>query len=338
MPSATSTRLLQLLGHLQSQPVWGGAELAERLGVTGRTLRNDVERLREIGYPVDATRGPGGGYRLGREGRLPPLLLSDDEAVAVAVSLTSLGAVAGLADAGQTAMAKLQRTLPDRLRRRVDAVSSSTDVGPADTATNVKTPAIDPEVLSRLAAAITAREGVRFAYEGTGDGIVTADPHRLVSWQGRWYLVARTRPNGKLAVYRTDWIALRSSGASRFRPQPLEDGDYASFVVREIASTGWNVHARVFVDAPADVVLARINPAVGVVEPVDDEHCILVTGADSYETVAVWIGMLGIDFRVTEPPELVQHLQTLAERYGRATAPRRERPPDRGSKGSSREA
>ncbi len=335
MPAATATRLLQLLGHLQSQPVWGGAELAERLGVTGRTLRNDVERLRAIGYPVDATRGPGGGYRLGREGRLPPLLLADDEAVAVAVSLTSLDAVPGLADAGQMALAKLQRTLPDHLRRRVDALASSTDVGPADTGTNVAQPTVDPVVLSRLAAAIAAREGVRFDYRG-GDAagaaapdrddhrsarkaIVTADPHRLVSWQGRWYLVARTRPSGALAVYRTDWMELRSSGASRFRPEPLADGDYASFVVREVASTGWNVHARVLVDAPADAVLERINPAVGVVEPIDDGHSILVTGADSYETVAVWIGMLGLDFHVSGPPELVEHLRVLAQRYGQAT-------------------
>ena len=319
MPAATSTRLLQLLGHLQSQPVWGGGELAERLGVTGRTLRNDIDRLREIGYPVDATRGPGGGYRLGREGRLPPLLLSEDEAVAVAVSLTSLDAVPGLADAGQTALAKLQRTLPDHLRRRVDAVASSTDVGPADTATNVPQPAVDPEVLSRLAAAITAREGVRFAYEDDDRVVITVDPHRLVSWQGRWYLVARTRPDGELSVYRTDWMTLRSSGASRFRAQPLEDGDYASFVVREVASTGWKVHARVLVDAPAGEVLDRINPAVGVVEPIDDDHSILVTGADSYETVAVWIGMLGLDFHVSEPHELVEHLRTLAKRYARAT-------------------
>ncbi|MBO9534692.1 MAG: WYL domain-containing protein [Solirubrobacteraceae bacterium] len=318
MSNATSTRLLELLGHLQSQPVWSGAELAERLGVTGRTLRNDVDRLRAIGYPVDATRGPGGGYRLGREGRLPPLLLSDDEAVAVAVSLTSLDAVPGLADAGQTALSKLQRTLPDHLRRRVDAVASSTDVGPADTGSNVEQPRVDPEVLSRLAAAIGAREGVRFSYDGD-DGVVTADPHRLVSWQGRWYLVARRRPGGELAVFRTDWMALRSSGASRFRPEPLEDGDYASFVVREVASTGWKVHARVLVDAPADEVLARINPAVGVVEPIDDHHSMLVTGADSYEVVAVWIGMLGLDFHVSEPPALVEHLRALAERYVSAT-------------------
>lgn len=319
MPTATSSRLLQLLGHLQSQPVWSGTELAERLGVTGRTLRNDIDRLRDIGYPVDATRGPGGGYRLGREGRMPPLLLSDDEAVAVSVSLTSLGDVPGLADAGQTALSKLQRTLPDRLRRRVDALASSTDVGPSDTATNVATPAVDPEILSRLAAAIAAREGVRFAYDRDGQTVVTVDPYRLVSWQGRWYLVGRTRPDGELGVFRTDWIALRSSGASRFRPQPLEDGDYASFVVRTVASTGWKVHARVVVDAPASEVLERINPAVGVVEPIDDDHSILVTGADSHEMIAVWIGMLGLDFHVSEPPELVRHLRVLAQRYRRAT-------------------
>lgn len=335
MPATTASRLLELLGHLQSRPVWTGAELAERLGVTGRTLRNDIERLRAIGYPVDAVRGPGGGYRLGRDGRMPPLLLSDDEAVAVAVSLTALDAVPGLAEAGTSALTKLEQTLPEHLRRRVNAVHSSTDVGPRDTATNVPEPPVDPETLSRLAAAIGAREGVRFRYAADGgrgstsdggahsDGsgkVITADPYRLVSWQTRWYLVARTRPGQEWDVYRADWMELRSSGATRFRPDPLASGDYADFVVRTVASTGWKVHASIHVDAPAEEVLARINPAVGVVETIDAEHSVLLTGADSLEMVAVWIGMLGLDFHVAEPPELVEHLQVLARRYHRATA------------------
>jgi predicted DNA-binding transcriptional regulator YafY len=318
MALRTATRLLELLGHLQSQPVWTGSELAKRLGVTTRTLRNDIERLREIGYPVDAVRGPGGGYRLGRDGRMPPLLLSDDEAVAVAVSLTTLDAVPGLAEAGKSALGKLEQTLPEHLRRRVSAVRSSTDVGPRDTGTNVPEPPVDPETLSRLAAAINAREGVRFRYAGA-DPVVTADPYRLVSWHTRWYLVARTRPDGSWSVYRADWIALRSSGASRFRADPLASGEYADFVVRTVASTGWKVHARIHVDAPAEQVLDRINPAVGVVETVDADHSVLLTGADSLETVAVWIGMLGLDFHVTEPPELIAHLQQLARRYQQAT-------------------
>lgn len=316
----TATRLLELLGLLQSRPVWTGGELANRLGVTGRTLRNDIERLRTIGYPVDAVRGPGGGYRLGRHGRMPPLLLTDDEAVAVAVGLTLLDAVPGLAEAGASARGKLEQTLPERLGRRVAAVRSSTDVGPRDTASNVPEPPVDPETLSRLAAAVGAREGVRFRYAGA-DPMVTADPYRLVSWQTRWYLVARTRPDGAWAVFRADWMALAAAGAARFRPDPLPSGAYAEFVVRTVASTGWKVHARIDVDAPAEEVIARINPAVGVVEPVDDARSVLVTGADSLEMVAVWIGMLGLDFHVAEPPELVAHLRRLAERYARATPP-----------------
>jgi len=310
----TSSRLLMLLGYLQSQPVWSGADLVGLLGVTDRTLRKDIERLRALGYPVDATPGPGGGYRLGRHGRLPPLLLSDDEAVAVAIGLGNAGSAPGLADASASAMAKLERTLPDRLQRRVRAVDASTEVGPANTTTNEPEAPVDPDLLAQLAAAVSGREGVRFDYDGS-ERPVTADPYRLVSWQQRWYLVAREHPGREWRAFRVDWMRLRFPGAPRFAPEPLEGGDYAAFVLRDVASTGWTFHARVLVDAPAQEVLARINPAVGVVETVDDDHCVLVTGADSVETVAVWIGMLGIDFHVSEPPELVEHLRVLARRY-----------------------
>jgi predicted DNA-binding transcriptional regulator YafY len=310
----TSTRLLTLLGYLQSRPVWTGEELVGRLGVTDRTLRKDIGRLRSLGYPVDATRGPGGGYRLGTHGRLPPLLLADDEAVAVAVALGTVRAVPGLADAGAAALAKLERTLPDRLRRRVAAVHNSMEVGPANTRTNVPEPAVDADLLAQVASAITAREGLRFSY-GNAHEPVTADPYRLVSWQQRWYLVARAHPGLEWSVFRVDWMRLRFPGGARFRPRPLEGGDYASYVLREVASTGWKVHARILVDAPAEEVLSRINPTVGVVETVDDAHSVLVTGADSLEIVAVWIGMLGLDFHVAEPPELVDHLSALARRY-----------------------
>ncbi|WP_121248159.1 helix-turn-helix transcriptional regulator [Solirubrobacter pauli] len=317
VPQSTSSRLLQLLNYLQSQPVWSGPDLVTLLGVTDRTLRKDIERLRALGYPVDATRGPGGGYRLGRHGQLPPLLLSDDEAVAVAIGLGNARTAPGLADASASAMAKLERTLPDRLQRRVRAIDASTEVGPANTTTNEPEAPVDPDLLAQLAAAISGREGVRFTYDG-GDRPVTADPYRLVSWQHRWYLVARRHPEREWRVFRADRMRLRFPGAARFTPEPLRQGDYASFVLREVASTGWTFHARVLIDAPAEAVLERINPAVGVVETVDDHHSVLVTGADSVETVAVWIGMLGIDFHVTEPPELVEHLRVLAGRYQRS--------------------
>jgi predicted DNA-binding transcriptional regulator YafY len=314
VPQSTSSRLLLLLGYLQSQPVWSGPDLVALLGVTARTLRKDIERLRELGYPVDATRGPGGGYRLGRHGQLPPLLLSDDEAVAVAIGLGNAASAPGLEDAGASAMAKLERTLPDRLQRRVRAIHANTDVGPANTGTNEPEVRVDPDLLAQLAAAIGDRAGVRFTYDNA-ERPVSADPYRLVSWQQRWYLVAREHPDREWRVFRVDWMRLRFPGAARFAPAPLEGGDYASFVLRHVASTGWKVHARILVDAPAQEVLDRINPAVGVVETVDDGHCVLVTGADSIETVAVWIGMLGIDFHVDGPPELVEHLRVLARRY-----------------------
>ncbi|MFW6692078.1 helix-turn-helix transcriptional regulator [Streptomyces sp. MAR4 CNX-425] len=313
----TSARLLAVLGLLQTRGTWPGADLAARVDVGERTLRKDIERLRELGYPIDSVRGPAGGYRLGEHGRLPPLLLDDQEAVAVAVGLGTVRTVRGVEEASTTALGKLEHVLPDRLRRRVRALHDSTDVGPADTATNVEAPPVDTGLLAELAAAVRDHRGIRFRY-GAGEEPAEADPYRLVSWQQRWYVVARQRPSGGWRAYRADWITLRTPGGARFSPEPLDGGDYAAFVLRDVASTGWKVHARIAVDAPAADVLARINPAVGVVETVDESHSVLVTGADSLETVAVWIGMLGFDFHVGEPPELVAHLRALGRRYLRS--------------------
>lgn len=324
MSLQTSSRLIALLGHLQARTTVTGPELAALLGVGERTVRKDVERLRELGYPVEAVRGAAGGYRFGDHGRLPPLLLEADEAVAVAVGLGGVSAVRGIEDAGALALAKLQHVLPDRLWRRVRALSESTDVGPTDTATNVQAPPVDVALLAHLATAIRDREGLRLFYRPSPDveERVECDPYRLVSWQQRWYVVARRRPTGRWQALRADWMELRTPGAGRFSPDPLDGGDYAAFVLRDVAFSGWNVHCRIVVDAPADEVLRRINPTVGVVETVDEDHCVLVTGADSVETVAVWIGMLGLDFHVTEPPGLVAHLRTLAARYAAAVRER----------------
>jgi hypothetical protein len=139
-----------------------------------------------------------------------------------------------------------------------------------------------------------------------------------VSWQRRWYVVGRDPAEDAWAPYRVDWLELRVPGGRRFTPSPLLGEDFTAFVLREVAFSGWNVHVRIAVDAPADEVLRRINPTVGVVESVDDDHSVLVTGGDSVEVVAVWIGMLGLDFHVTEPPELLDHLRTVSDRYARA--------------------
>ncbi|MBE1874529.1 helix-turn-helix transcriptional regulator [Myceligenerans pegani] len=309
--STTSGRLLSLLGLLQSRAEWSGPELAARLGVTDRTIRNDVARLRDLGYPVDSARGPGGRYRLGVGGKLPPLLLDDDEAVAVAVGLRAATAVAGIEESSTRALGKLEQVLPDRLRRQVSALRSATSAGPSNTDSNVEDPAVDPALLTALAAAIRDHQGLRCLYRGEPREV---EPYRLVAWQRRWYLVGRDVGSGEWAPFRVDWLELRTPGGRRFAPVDPEF-DLAEFVVREVARTGWAVHARIRVHAPADDVLARINPAVGTVEPLDAHTCVLVTGGDSLEVVAVWIGMLGLDFTAEEPPELREHLRILARRY-----------------------
>lgn len=313
----TSARLLALLSLLQSRPSWSGSELAERLGVSGRTIRNDIDRLRELGYPVDATRGSTGHYRLGAGATLPPLLLDDEEAIAVAIGLRAGTGVQGIQDSSARALAKLEQVLPHRLRRKVAAVHSTVSRGPENTDSNVVDPEIDPEVLAAIATAIRDSEWMRFEYR---EEARVVEPYRLVSWQRRWYLVARDEPTGDWATFRVDWMTLRMPTHRAFTPRPMAEGEYTDFVLRDVASTGWNVHACIRVLAPADEVLARINPAVGVVEAQDDGTCILVTGADSCEVMAVYIGMLGMDFRVTEPTELVAHLEALAQRYARATS------------------
>jgi predicted DNA-binding transcriptional regulator YafY len=311
----TSARLLALLGLLQTRATWSGAELADRLEVTGRTIRNDVERLRELGYPVDAVRGPGGHYQLGVGATLPPLLLDDDEAVAVVIGLHAATGISGIADTRARALGKLEHVLPHRLRRQVSAVQRAMVSGPENTGSNVEDPEVDAGLLTAVAAAIRDGEEIRF---DDRDERRHVEPYRLVSWQRRWYLVGRNPRSHSWSTYRLDWMTLRTPNGRRFRPQPLPGGDYTAFVLREVAFTGWSVHARITVDAPAAEVLARINPTVGVVETVDENTCVLVTGGDSLEIVAVWIGMLGLDFHVSEPPELIAHLRVLGERYRRA--------------------
>jgi predicted DNA-binding transcriptional regulator YafY len=171
-----------------------------------------------------------------------------------------------------------------------------------------------------VAAAIRDHQEIRFDYRG--DQRLQVEPYRLVSWQRRWYLVARDSSTSGWSSFRLDWMQLRVPGGRRFTPLELPGGDYPAFVLRTTAFAGWHVHVRITVHAPAAEVLNRINPTVGVVEAIDDNTCVLVTGADTVETVAVYIGMLGLDFTATEPPELVAHLTTLAKRYANAvTAP-----------------
>ncbi|HEY1530445.1 MAG TPA: WYL domain-containing protein [Galbitalea sp.] len=308
----TSTRLLALLSLLQLPGGLSGSEIAARLDVSTRTVRNDIGRLRTLGYPVDARRGSTGHYRLGAGASLPPLLLDDEEAVAVAIGLSSAGGVNGIESSSARALAKLEQVLPDRLRRQVRAVHRAVSQAPENLDTNVEDPEVDPAALACVASAIRDRHWLRFDYQ---DQQVRVEPYRLVNWRRRWYLVARDPVAATWRSFRLDWMRLRMPTHRVFEPTEFPGGDYTAFVLRDVASTGWTVHARFLVFAPADEVLSRINPTVGVVEAVDERTCVLVTGSDSYEVMAVYIGMLGLDFEIREPAELVAHLRELGSRY-----------------------
>ena len=310
----TATRTLALLSLLQARSDWSGADLSDRLGVSDRTIRNDMARLRELGYPVEAVRGPGGRYRLGVGARLPPLLLDDEEAVAVAVGLRAATGITGVEESSARALAKLEQVLPDRLRRKLAALVRATSAGPVNTSSNVEDPEVEAGVLEALSLAIRDHEGIRCDYREDSREL---EPYHLVAWQRRWYLVARDPRDDTWAPYRVDWLRLKRPGGRRFAPTEFP-GDLTEFVVREVARTGWAVHARVRVDAPVEEVLRRINPTVGTVEPHGEGASVLVTGGDSLEVVAVWTSMLGLPFHVTEPPELVEHVRELAQRYAAA--------------------
>ena len=313
----TSARLLRLLALLQARPVWGGAELADRLDVTTRTVRNDVERLRDLGYPVDAVAGRGGGYRLGAGAALPPLLLDDDEAVAVAVGLRAVagGGLAGQGETSLRALVKLEQVLPSRLRHRIRAVLAAVEplARPQDRA-------IDPEVLTRLAAAIRDRERIRFDYRADGgrESVRLVEPQRVVHAQGRWYLLAWDVDRDDWRTFRADRMGLRATTGPRFEPRPDPAGGAAAHVYRGIQTAPWAFRATVTVHAPAERVRSRL-PAVVDVDPIDDDSCRIRAGADSPDELAMWLALVDADLSVDDP-ELAAALGALADRLGRASA------------------
>ncbi|MFI6306925.1 helix-turn-helix transcriptional regulator [Amycolatopsis thailandensis] len=314
----TSARLLRLLSLLQTPRDWTGTELAERLEVSSRTVRNDVERLRALGYPVNATRGSVGGYRLGAGADLPPLLLDDEEAVAVAIGLRTAagGTIAGVEETSLRALAKLEQVLPSRLRRRVNALQAYTIPVPRDD----PGPRVDAKTLTVLTACCRDHEVLRFGYRSHdgSESVRKVEPYRLVNWGRRWYLVACDLDRGDWRTYRVDRLNPRVPIGPRFTPRELPE-DVTDRVRRGVSAAAWRYRADVVVHASAEEVSARINPAVGTVEAVDASTCVLHTGADSIETLAVHLGLLGHPFRVTEPPQLVDYLRELADRYRDAT-------------------
>jgi predicted DNA-binding transcriptional regulator YafY len=315
----TSARLLRLLSLLQTPREWTGTELADRLEVSTRTVRNDVDRLRSLGYPVHATRGAVGGYRLGAGANLPPLLLDDEEAVAVAVGLRTAvtGSVAGIEETALRALAKLEQVLPSRLRRRVNTLQSYTVTIPPDR----RGPQVDAAVLTAIANAARDHERLRFDYRSHDSTVGRRDvePYRLVTWGRRWYLVAWDVERHDWRTFRVDRMEPKIPTGPRFAPRPLPAEDLAAYVSRGVGTASWRYQARVIVHAPAEVVAERLPASLGPVEAVGDDRCAVSLGSDNVEMMAVWLGALGQDFTVVDSPDLVEELRRVADRYRRAT-------------------
>jgi len=311
----TSGRLLKLLSLLQTRRDWPGGELARRLGVSGRTIRRDVERLRELGYPVDAVTGPTGGYRLHAGTAMPPLLLDDDEAVAIAVGLrTAAGAsVTGIEETSIRALVKLEQVLPSHLRRRVNALSSVLATLPASG------PMVDPVALTTIAAACRDRERLRFAYRSRDarESRRHVEPHSLVNLGRRWYLVAWDCDRENWRTFRVDRLERASPAGARFAPRTVPGKDPAAYVAANLRTAPSRYEARVTVHASAAELQQR-RYLWGTVEARGDERCEYVTSDDSLDWLALRIGMLGFAFEVHEPPELVERFGLLAERFERA--------------------
>jgi len=311
----TAERLLRLLSLLTVRRCWRADDLAERLGVTPRTVRRDVGRLRGLGYQVRAVPGPGGGYELGAGSALPPMMLDDEAAVAVAVGLRIAAgeAVAGTAEAAARAMAVIDRVLPDRLRRRAAALQSA--VVPLAAAEPV-----DPGLLGLLALACRDSERLRFSYTDA-DGNPSnrhAVPFRLVCTGRRWYLVARDLDRDDWRSFRLDRIAdPRPTGV---RSRPADPPDAARFVAEGVSTRPYPSQARVRLHAPAHVVAELVPPTVAVIEPAGEHECVLVTGAFRLDIIALHLADLGIPFTPLWPPELSERCAELSKRLADAAA------------------
>jgi predicted DNA-binding transcriptional regulator YafY len=296
----TSTRLLRLLSLLQSHREWSGAELADRLGVTERTVRRDVEKARSLGYVIQAQPGGGQGYRLAAGGSLPPLLLDNDEAVAIAVGLrgVTLSGLTGMEETAVQALIKLEQVLPDRLKRRIatlrGAIVPMVDQGPS----------VDVDVLVAVAAAVRDRETLRAAYvdfHGTTT-VRRLEPQGIVHSQRLWYLVAWDIDRADWRTFRMDRLEPRIPTGPRFALREPPEHDLPAYVSRGISVLAYRYRCRITIHASARVVAERIGPGIGVVTAVDEQTCELVAGSQSLDQMAVYVGLLGHEFEVHEPP------------------------------------
>ncbi|MFC5993905.1 helix-turn-helix transcriptional regulator [Pseudonocardia hispaniensis] len=323
--ASTSSRTLRLLSLLQSHRHWPGEELAERLGVSPRTLRRDIDRLRDLGYPVRGNRGADGGYQLAPGTALPPLVVDDEEAVALAVGMQAAtqGAVAGIEESAVRALTKVVQVMPPRLRRRVDALRAVTvpviwDVGAA--------PVVDPEVLITVAQACRDAERLEFGYTARhrdrADRLV--EPHRLVPYGRRWYLVAYDLHRHDWRSFRLDRLTAPRRTGARFRPRELPTPDAAEFVRAGIRTLTSTHTVEVLVYAPAQAVREKLGRWCTAEEVAGDAHegnsCVLRMSAETLEWPMMALGALGAEFEVRSPPELTELVREWGARFTRAVS------------------
>lgn len=329
----TSARLLSLLSLLQARRDWPGALLAERLDISPRTVRRDVDRLRELGYPIVATKGPDGGYRLDAGSELPPLLFDDEQAVALAIALQiAITTGAGIEEAAARALTTVRQVMPARLRHRIDSLQVTAVERPA----TQPDPQVDSDVLMTLSAAVHTREVLRFDYASPLGGDDPAEPHarrvqphHLVTWGGRWYLVAWDLDREDWRTFRIDRITPRTPAGPRFTPRELPGGEVAAFVAGRFrgsdGSDDWPCRGEVILDLPAAAV-SRYTPD-GVVEELGPNRCRLVLGSWSWSGLAATIGRFDADIEVVRPAELKDAFAHLARRYANAATDAPATPP-----------
>ena len=309
---SSSTRLLRLLSLLQTRAHWMGPDLAERLEVHPRTLRRDIDRLRQLGYPVQASSGVAGGYAFRAGQALPPLLLDDEEALAVSIALrtATAGAVGGIEEPALRALVKLEQAMPARLRKRVDALRSA--ILPLDRTG----PVVEASVLATLAGACRDQLRTEFSYEDAQGRSAqrSVEPQGVVHTGERWYLVAWDRVRNDWRTFRIDRIVGDPQVGAHFAPRASPDGgDLKGYVSRSISAPHQAEQARVVLHAPYTVMSRRIPPSAGVVTPLDQgQRCQLECAAN--DSLVYWLMALDVEFEVLAPAALKERLRVAGER------------------------
>ncbi|MGW0789756.1 helix-turn-helix transcriptional regulator [Streptomyces sp. NPDC002911] len=318
----TSSRLLTLLSLLQTHRDWSGGHLAERLGTTPRTVRRDIDRLRELGYPVRAFKGPSGGYRLEAGAQLPPLLFDDGQAVALALALQSAVTSSTIGEDAARALSTVRQVLPPRLRQRIDTLQVTAVRSPD---TGGASPAGTQQLLVELGRVIHAREELRFDYGQDAAGLAgqprRTQPHHLVTWRGHWYLIAWDLDRDDWRTFRVDRLRPRIPTGPRFTPRALPGDDVAAFVLGRFRGTDgsdsdWPCRGDVVLGLPAQAVAPFVQD--GVVEELGPDRCRLTLGSWSWTALAAAVGRFDTGIHVIGPPQLTSAFAELAARYADA--------------------